>query len=126
MVYKIYKLFLKIASSFQLIFINIVFISILFLYSKSAYSKITNLERNLAYRYCDSIEKNLFKGLDNERILKYEYFFSDIKKQEIYEIEKSTSSFYSEIEDICSYKLKNEEKQDIENLLKEFLSNNLK
>ena len=41
-------------------------------------------------------------------------------------IEKNTSNFYSEIEDICSYKFKNEEKQDIENLLKEFLSNNLK
>jgi len=33
---------------------------------------------HLAEKYCDSLEKNLFKGLDNESTLKYEYFFSDI------------------------------------------------
>ena len=126
MVYKFNKLFLKIKSSLKLILIIILFTQILFLYNEPVLSKDTKIERNLAYKYCNSLERNLFKGLDNERILKYEYFFSDIKKQEIYEIEKNTSNFYSEIEDICSYKFKNEEKQDIENLLKEFLSNNLK
>ena len=126
MVYKFNKLFLKIESSLKLILIIILFTHILFLYIEPVLSKDTKIERNLAYKYCNSVERNLFKGLDNERILKYEYFFSDIKKQEIYEIEKNSSNFYSEIEDICSYKLKNEEKQDIENLLKEFLSNNLK
>ena len=126
MVYKFNKLFLKIESSLKLILIIILFLQILFLYNKPALSKDIKIERNLAYKYCNSLDRNLFKGLDNERILKYEYFFSDIKKQEIYEIEKNSSNFYSEIEDICSYKLKNEEKQDIENLLKEFLSNNLK
>ena len=126
MVYKFNKLFLKIKSSLKLILIIIIFVSILFLYDELALSNDAKIERNLALKYCNSIERNLFKGLDNERILKYEYFFSDIKKQEIYEIEKNTSNFYSEIEDICSYKFKNEEKQDIENLLKEFLSNNLK
>ena len=126
MVYKFNKLFLKIESSLKLILIIILFTQILFLYNEPVLSKDTKIERNLAYKYCNSLERNLFKGLDNERILKYEYFFSDIKKQEIYEIEKNSSNFYSEIEDICSYKLKNEEKQDIENLLKEFLSNNLK
>ena len=126
MVFKFNKLFLEIKSSLKLILIIILFTQILFLYNEPVLSKDTKIERNLAYKYCNSLERNLFKGLDNERILKYEYFFSDIKKQEIYEIEKNTSNFYSEIEDICSYKLKNEEKQDIENLLKEFLSNNLK
>ena len=126
MVFKFNKLFLKIKSSLKLILIIILFTQILFLYNEPVLSKDTKIERNLAYKYCNSVERNLFKGLDNERILKYEYFFSDIKKQEIYEIEKNSSNFYSEIEDICSYKLKNEEKQDIENLLKEFLSNNLK
>ena len=33
---------------------------------------------HLAKKYCDSLEKNLFKGLDKESILKYEYFFSSI------------------------------------------------
>ena len=38
--------------------------------------KIAN--NHLAKKYCDSLEKNLFKGLDKESILKYEYFFSSI------------------------------------------------
>ena len=32
----------------------------------------------LAKKYCDSLEKNLFKGLSKESTLKYEYFFSSI------------------------------------------------
>ena len=32
----------------------------------------------LAKKYCDSLEKNLFKGLDKESTLKFEYFFSSI------------------------------------------------
>ena len=38
--------------------------------------KITN--NHLAKKYCDSLEKNLFKGLDKESTLKYEYFFSSV------------------------------------------------
>ena len=38
--------------------------------------KIAN--NHLAKKYCDSLEKNLFKGLDKESTLKYEYFFSSI------------------------------------------------
>ena len=37
-------------------------------------NKINN--NQLAKKYCDALEKNLFKGLDKESILKYEYFFS--------------------------------------------------
>ena len=39
-------------------------------------NKITN--NQLAKKYCDALEKNLFKGLDQESILKYEYFFSSL------------------------------------------------
>ena len=35
--------------------------------------KIAN--NQLALKYCDSLKKNLFKGLDNEATLKNEYFF---------------------------------------------------
>jgi len=38
--------------------------------------KIAN--NQLAFKYCDSLKKNLFKGLDKEAALKYEYFFSSI------------------------------------------------
>ena len=53
---------------------NILFISILILFCIPVFSNDTNTERNLAYKYCKSIESNMFKGLDDERILKYEYF----------------------------------------------------
>jgi len=37
-----------------------------------------NCEKKIANKYCDSLEKNLFKGIDKESTLKYEYFFSSI------------------------------------------------
>ena len=124
MAYKIYKLFLKIVSSLELILINIVFVSILFLYSESAFSKVTSIEKNLAYKYCDSIEKNLFKGLDNEKILKYEYFFNSINKEAINGDIEQISKLPTEVEIICSYKLSLEEKEEINKLFeKYFLSN---
>ena len=123
---KIYKLFLRKAYSFELIFINIVFISILFFYSESAFAKVGNIEKNLAYKYCDSIEKNLFKGLDNEKILKYKYFFSSINEEEIKRELKNLNNFAPEVESICSYKLSIEEIEDIKKDLRSYLSNNLK
>tara|TARA_B100000900_G_scaffold141742_1_gene120099 strand:- start:804 stop:1178 length:375 start_codon:yes stop_codon:yes gene_type:complete len=124
MAYKIYKLFLKILSSLELILIIIVFVSILFLFSESAFSKVTSIEKNLAYKYCDSLEKNLFKGLDNEKILKYEYFFNSINIEAINGDLEKLSNFPTEVEIICSYKLSNEEKNDIKNLYKEFNQSN--
>jgi len=43
--------------------------------------KIAN--NHLAKKYCDSLEKNLFKGLDKESTLKYEYKFSYINDKYI-------------------------------------------
>ena len=126
MFYKINKLFLKIASSFKLILIKILFFSIFFFGSKSAFSKVTNFERNLAYKYCDSLERNLFKGLDNERILKYKYFFSSINTEEITEEIKSLNNFPSEVETICSYTLRDEEINNIKKDLKDYLAGNYK
>ena len=124
MAYKIYKLFLKIVSSLELILIIIVFVSILFLFSESAFSKVTSIEKNLAYKYCDSLEKNLFKGLDNEKILKYEYFFNSINKETINGDIEQISKFPKEVEIICSYKLSLKEKEEINKLFeKYFLSN---
>ena len=37
----------------------------------------------LAEKYCDSLGKNLFTGLDQESTLKYEYFFSAIPENSI-------------------------------------------
>ncbi len=124
MVYKIYKFFLKIASTLELIVINILFVSILMFFGVPAFSNDTNMERNLAYKYCKSIESNMFQGLDDERILKYEYFFNSVNKGNINESKESVNNFTSEVENICSYKLNSEEKENFQKDLKKFLSNN--
>ena len=119
MVYSIYRFFIKIESLFELILINILFVCIIFLWSKSTFSKVISIERNIAYKYCDSIEKNLFKGLDNETTLKYEYFFNSINTEEIKE-NLELFNFSEEIEDICSYELSNDEKESMKEMFKKF------
>ena len=123
MVFKIIKLFLKISSLHIYIVKNILFIAILILFSLPAFSNDTNIERNLAFKYCKSIESSMFKGLEDERILKYEYFFNSIHKKNTNENTEILNNFTSEVENICSYKLNNEEKEEFRKELKEYLSN---
>ena len=120
MIFKINKLFLKIESLYKFIVMNILFISILILFSIPVFSHDTNTERNLAYKYCKSIESNMFKGLDNERILKYEYFFNSINKEAINDDIANLTNIISEVETLCSYKLNSEEQLEFKNLLKSF------
>jgi len=124
MVFKVNILFLKIASLYKFIVINILFIAILILYSLPAFSNETNTESNLAYKYCKSIESNMFKGLEDERILKYEYFFNSVNKEITNEKSDIFNNFTSEVEKICSYKLNSEEKKIFLIELNKFLSNN--
>ena len=124
MVLKINKFFLKTTSLHKFIVMNILFIAILTLFSVPAFSKETNTVRNLAYKYCKSIESNMFKGLDDERILKYEYFFNSVNKGSISNGEEILDNLSSEVDNICSYKLNNEEKVDFRRELKKYLSNN--
>ena len=124
MVFKVNILFLKIASLYKFIVINILFIAILILYSLPAFSNETNTESNLAYKYCKSIESNMFKGLEDERILKYEYFFNSVNKEITNEESDVFNNFTSEVEKICSYKLNSEEKKIFLIELNKFLSNN--
>ena len=124
MVFKINKLFLKTESLYKFIVMNILFIAILILFSIPAFSNDTNAERNLAYKYCKSIESNMFKGLDDERILKYEYFFNSFKKENTNEVAEKLNYFASEVENVCSYKMSSEEKEDFRKVLNQYLSNN--
>ena len=124
MVFKINKLFLKIDSIYKFISMNILFIGILILFSIPAFSNDTNMERNLAYKYCKSIESNMFRGLENERILKYEYFFNSVNKENTIKGKEIINSFTSEVENTCSYRLSNEEKEDFRKELEKYLSNN--
>ncbi len=124
MVYKIKKLFLKIASLYKLIVRNLLFIAILILFSIPAFSNDTNAERNLAFKYCKSLESNMFKGLDDERILKYEYFFNSFNEEKTSDVEELLNNFTSEVENICSYKLNSQEKEDFRKVLKKYVFNN--
>ena len=124
MVLKFNKLFLNLKSLYRFLVMNMLLIGILILLSVPAFSNDNNTERNLAYKYCKSIESNMFKGLDDERILKYEYFFSSVNKENINEGEEILKNLTSEIEKTCSYKLNSEEKEDFQKELKTFLSNN--
>ena len=76
----------------------------------------------MAFKYCDSLKKNLFKGLDQEATLKYEYFFSSIPDNYIKDKNKFLAIFKSEVKSICSYDIsKSNEKE-----FKSFLDNYFK
>ena len=124
MTFKINKLFLKIASLHKFIVLNLLFIAILILFSLPVFSNDTNTEKNLAYKYCKSIESNMFKGLDDERILKYEYFFNTVKKENTNEVAEILNNFISEVDKSCSYRLNSEEIEDFRVELNKYLSNN--
>ena len=124
MIFEINNLFLKIVSLYKFIFMNILFIAMLILFNIPAFSNNINTERNLAYKYCKSLESNMFKGLDNERILKYEYFFNSFNEEKTNEVEELLNNFTSEVENICSYKLNSEEKEDFRKVLKRYVFNN--
>ena len=82
--------------------------------------KIDN--NQLAFKYCDSLKKNLFKGLDKEATLKYEYFFSSIPDNYIKDENKFLEIFISDVKSICSYDFsKSNEKE-----FKSFLNNYFK
>ena len=80
-----------------------------------------NLANNyLAKKYCDSLEKNLFKGLDKESTLKYEYFFSSIPDDNIKDENKFLEIFKSEVKSICSYDLSQSNEKELKNFLKNY------
>ena len=82
--------------------------------------KIAN--NQLALKYCDSLKKNLFKGLDKEETLKYEYFFSSLPYDSIKDENKFLKIFKSDVKSICSYNIsKSSEKE-----FKSFLDNYFK
>ena len=74
----------------------------------------------LANKYCDSLEKNLFKGLDKESTLKYEYFFSSIPDNYIKDENKFLESFKSDIISICSYDLAKSDEKEFKSFLENY------
>ena len=77
--------------------------------------KIAN--NHLANKYCDSLEKNLFKGLDKESTLKYEYFFSSIPDNYIKDENKFLEIFKSDVKSICSYDISKSNQKEFKSFL---------
>ena len=78
-------------------------------------NKIAN--NNLVNKYCDSLEKNLFKGLDKESTLKYQYFFSSIPDNYIKEENKFLEIFKSDVKSICSYDISKSKEKEFKSFL---------
>ena len=81
-----------------------------------------NIEKKLANKYCQSIEKKLFEGLDAEFTLKYEYFFSSISKDSIKNVDRLMQSFISQVNLVCSYKLTKRDINEFNKYFKKFYS----
>ena len=80
--------------------------------------KIAN--NQLAEKYCDSLKKNLFKGLDKESTLKYEYFFSSIPDDFIKDENKFLEIFKSNFKSICSYEISRSNEKEFNSFLKNY------
>ena len=74
----------------------------------------------LAIKYCDSLKKNLFKGLDKESTLKYEYFFSAMPDDFIKDEDKFLEIFKSDVKSICSYDISKSNEKEFKSFLKNY------
>ena len=74
----------------------------------------------IAEKYCDSLGKNLFTGLDNESTLKYEYFFSAIPDNSIKDQNKFLKEFKSDVQYICSYEISQSNEKELNLFLKNY------
>ena len=108
----------------KLSIINLVFISNILLFNYPAFSKELNIEIDFASKYCDSKEKKFFDGLEDEKELKYQFFFNSIKINDIKNKKDLLSNIFSEIEVNCQYILSENDKKEINDLIKILLSNN--
>ena len=89
---------------------------------KSQASEKTNFEKDitnkqLAEKYCDSVRKNIFKGLDKESKLKYEYFFSSIPDNSIKDLKNFQKNFKSNVKSACSYEITKSNENEFKSFL---------
>ena len=83
-------------------------------------------EKELAIKYCDAINKKIFKGLNKEVSLKYEYYFSSLKKPHTDDPEKFLRDFRLNVIKNCSYNLNKIDIEEFETFIKRFLDQNIK
>ena len=101
-------------------------IKINFINALPIFGEIYNEEKiannHLAKKYCDSLEKNLFKGLDKESTLKYEYFFSSIPENYLKDENKFLEIFKSDVKSICSYDFSKSNEKEFKSFLNRSLT----
>ena len=94
------------------------------IFSNNLNMNINNLntpEEELAIKYCDAINKKIFKGLNKEASLKYEYYFSSFKKPSTKDHKLFLKIFKLKVMKNCSYKLNKVDEQEFTNFIKKFL-----
>ena len=97
---------------------NFTFLNTLPIFAKTYGKK--DINNQLAEKYCDSLGKNLFKGLDKESTLKYEYFFSSIPENSIRDENKFLEIFKSNVKSICSYEISRSNEKEFNSFLKNY------
>ena len=86
----------------------------------NTYKKINISNNQLAEKYCDSLSKNLFTGLEKESKLKYEYFFSSIPDDFIKDQNKFLETFKSDVSSICSYEISESNEEEFAEFVKTY------
>ena len=99
--------------------INFIFLKTLPIFAIT-YPQEDITSNQLAEKYCDSLGKNLFTGLDNESTLKYEYFFSAIPENSIKDQNKFLKEFKSDVQYICSYEISQSNEKELNLFLNYF------
>ena len=78
-------------------------------------------EEELATKYCDAINKKIFNGLNKEASLKYEYYFSSLKKPARKDHKLFFKDFKLKVMNNCSYNLNEVDKNEFINFIEKFL-----
>jgi hypothetical protein len=99
--------------------INFIFLKTLPIFAIT-YPQEDITSNQLAEKYCDSLGKNLFTGLDNESTLKYEYFFSAIPENSIKDQNKFLKEFKSDVQYIFSYEISKSNEKELNLFLNYF------
>ena len=78
-------------------------------------------EEILSIKFCDALNKKFFFGLENESILKYEYYFSSLPALNISN-DDLLQKFKKRVESKCNYKLKDFESKEFKNFINRYKS----
>ena len=83
---------------------------------------VNSPEEQLANKYCDAINKKIFNGLNKEASLKYEYYFSSLRKPLIKDQKLFLKDFKLKVMQKCSNKLTEADNNEFIKYIKKFLS----